>query len=99
MADDFAPWRSLDAELSSMTDHFANLVKASRIPEDTTENLGGSKEKHVPGKLLLLDGTCPSGTFLSITRTAYAMITAPSWTRLATLLHPRPAGFDMKLCA
>ena len=50
MADEFASWRSLDNELGTLLETFTNLVKAARIPDETTDEPGHMREKKVPGE-------------------------------------------------
>ena len=49
-------WSSLDSELSSLLDHFINLVRASHIPtEDDSHGVlstTGAREKRAPGDML-----------------------------------------------
>lgn len=50
MADEFTPWRNLDAQLGNLAENFTNLIKAAKIPDETTEDYGGSSGKRVPGR-------------------------------------------------
>lgn len=44
-------WQLLDSELNTIVTHFSDLVKASRIPDESGDDLTASRERKVPGDL------------------------------------------------
>ena len=48
---DLLAWHELDKGLGDMVDHFGNLMKASRIPDEEGES-ATSREKRAPGDML-----------------------------------------------
>ncbi|PNH07289.1 hypothetical protein TSOC_006262 [Tetrabaena socialis] len=44
-------WAQLDEQLNKMVQNFTDLVKASRIPDESADELSASRERKVPGDL------------------------------------------------